>query len=208
VGLFTKPQGPPPLCGARNRQGFRCKLPGSGRGGRCRFHGGASTGAPGNLNALKHGFYSARALPGEACVWAAASGESDLRDEIRLLRVMVVRVMSEMARTSGRGESGLELVEVERSSEPGTRGTVRRVKRRPDLLGYLNRLVRSLAYCSAVERHAQVAGIGTGDSPEEIAAKVREFLAATENIFVKPGQEGFDEIAIGRGANGDDKEPT
>lgn len=31
-------------CGARNRSGGTCKLPGVGVGGRCKFHGGASTG--------------------------------------------------------------------------------------------------------------------------------------------------------------------
>jgi hypothetical protein len=34
-----------PRCGARTRNGERCKAPGNGRGGRCRRHGGASTGA-------------------------------------------------------------------------------------------------------------------------------------------------------------------
>ena len=31
-------------CGAKNRSGVSCGNPGTGRGGRCRFHGGASTG--------------------------------------------------------------------------------------------------------------------------------------------------------------------
>jgi len=31
-------------CGAASRTGSPCRAPGSGRGGRCRFHGGASTG--------------------------------------------------------------------------------------------------------------------------------------------------------------------
>lgn len=36
-----------PRCGATSRQtGEPCKLPGTGAGGRCRFHGGASTGRP------------------------------------------------------------------------------------------------------------------------------------------------------------------
>lgn len=32
-----------PRCGARARSGFPCKQPGSGRGGRCVYHGGKST---------------------------------------------------------------------------------------------------------------------------------------------------------------------
>lgn len=36
-----------PRCGAKSRQtGEPCKLPGLGAGGRCRFHGGRSTGRP------------------------------------------------------------------------------------------------------------------------------------------------------------------
>lgn len=31
-------------CGARTRSGEPCRAPGNGRGGRCRRHGGASTG--------------------------------------------------------------------------------------------------------------------------------------------------------------------
>lgn len=45
-------------CGAKTRSGKPCKtrpMP----NGRCRMHGGASTGAPkGNRNAWKHGHYS------------------------------------------------------------------------------------------------------------------------------------------------------
>ena len=33
-----------PFCGARTRNGAACKRKGSGKGGRCRNHGGCSTG--------------------------------------------------------------------------------------------------------------------------------------------------------------------
>ena len=47
-----------PRCGAKTRLKSKCKgLPMIN--GRCRMHGGASTGAPlGNSNALKHGYYT------------------------------------------------------------------------------------------------------------------------------------------------------
>jgi len=46
--------------GAKTRRGTACASP-SMRNGRCRMHGGKSTGAPkGNQNALKHGLRSAR----------------------------------------------------------------------------------------------------------------------------------------------------
>ncbi|ATW02936.1 hypothetical protein CHN51_04845 [Sphingorhabdus sp. YGSMI21] len=49
-------------CGAKTRSLKSCKSPGMANG-RCRMHGGASTGAPkGNQNAWKHGAYSASTL--------------------------------------------------------------------------------------------------------------------------------------------------
>jgi hypothetical protein len=48
-----------PRCGARTRHGSSCRSPAMPNG-RCRMHGGKSTGAPrGNRNAWKHGHYSA-----------------------------------------------------------------------------------------------------------------------------------------------------
>jgi phage terminase small subunit len=58
-------------CGARTRQGHPCKLP-AGYGtehlgsGKCKYHGGASKGAPKhNKNSEKHGFFS-KYLPEES----------------------------------------------------------------------------------------------------------------------------------------------
>jgi len=49
-------------CGARTRSGKPCQSPAM-KNGRCRMHGGPSTGAPkGNRNAWKHGRYSAEAI--------------------------------------------------------------------------------------------------------------------------------------------------
>lgn len=42
------------LCGAKKRNGEPCKNPGTGRGGRCRMHGGASLVGPAHPN-FKHG---------------------------------------------------------------------------------------------------------------------------------------------------------
>jgi len=52
-----------PRCGAKcKRTGLPCKGPAMANG-RCRLHGGKSTGAPkGNKNALKHGLYTKEML--------------------------------------------------------------------------------------------------------------------------------------------------
>lgn len=47
-----------PRCGAKARSGHPCKAPAIKGKRRCKFHGGRSTGAPGNQNALVHGMYS------------------------------------------------------------------------------------------------------------------------------------------------------
>jgi len=51
-----------PRCGARTRGASSCRAPAM-RNGRCRLHGGKSTGPPkGNKNAFKHGRYTAQAI--------------------------------------------------------------------------------------------------------------------------------------------------
>lgn len=51
-----------PRCGARTRSGTSCRAPAM-QNGRCRMHGGTSTGAPqGNRNAWKHGRYTAESI--------------------------------------------------------------------------------------------------------------------------------------------------
>ena len=53
-----------PRCGAKTRPGSPCRSPAMANG-RCRMHGGPSTGAPkGNQNAFKHGRYTAEAVAG------------------------------------------------------------------------------------------------------------------------------------------------
>jgi uncharacterized protein YjcR len=55
-------------CGAKTRKGAPCRSPAM-RNGRCRMHGGKSTGAPkGNKNAWKHGHYSEVAKAGRSFV--------------------------------------------------------------------------------------------------------------------------------------------
>ncbi len=51
-----------PRCGAKTRKGTPCKSPAM-KNGRCRMHGGKSTGPPiGNQNALKYGYYTKKAI--------------------------------------------------------------------------------------------------------------------------------------------------
>jgi uncharacterized protein YjcR len=63
--------------------------------GRCRMHGGASTGAPkGNTNALKHGIYSDAIREDERPLWDRIElGGVD--DELRLARLQLRRAVKE-----------------------------------------------------------------------------------------------------------------
>lgn len=59
-----------PRCGARTRSGKPCQGPAMKGKKRCRRHGGASTGAPGNRNAFKHGHRSKAHLEAMALIRA------------------------------------------------------------------------------------------------------------------------------------------
>jgi hypothetical protein len=80
-------------CGAKTRAGGTCKKNGMRTNGRCRNHGGASTG-PKNpntkTNALKHGFYSAALLPEERKLFDEAC-VGDIDQEIKLAKVKLFR---------------------------------------------------------------------------------------------------------------------
>lgn len=76
-------------CGAKTRAGGSCKAPAMANG-RCRVHGGSSTGAPKNTNAVKHGFYSDALLPEERDLYERVEIGS-LDDEIKLARVKLHR---------------------------------------------------------------------------------------------------------------------
>ena len=56
--LAVHPMNLSPRCGAKTRRGTECKCPAMANG-KCKLHGGKSTGAPGNKNAWRHGLRSA-----------------------------------------------------------------------------------------------------------------------------------------------------
>ena len=72
-----------PRCGAKTRAGTSCKSPAM-KNGRCRMHGGKSTGAPkGNQNALKHGFYTREAIEGRRYIRQLLKDSKELFQERR-----------------------------------------------------------------------------------------------------------------------------
>ena len=68
-------------CGARTRNANSCRAQAMPNG-RCRLHGGKSTGPPkGNKNALKHGRYTTQAIARRRELRALLQGIKQLTDE-------------------------------------------------------------------------------------------------------------------------------
>lgn len=88
--------------------------------GRCRMHGGKSTGAPENTNAVTHGFYSSALMDDEEKALYAAAKIGDLEDEIRIAKVKLYRFIK---RASSKYDLALEiekaLAEIEISRPSG-----------------------------------------------------------------------------------------
>lgn len=80
-------------CGAKTRAGGQCKAPAM-KNGRCRVHGGKSTGAKVQntaTNAIKHGFYSSALQNDEERLLYSMAEIGGLEDEIRLAKVKLFR---------------------------------------------------------------------------------------------------------------------
>lgn len=94
-------------CGAKTRAGGRCKAPAMANG-RCRVHGGSSTGAPkGTRNALKYGIYTDFMTPDERRL-SAQMKLGHLNDELRLTRIRLRRALA--AEQAAQGEPELQEV--------------------------------------------------------------------------------------------------
>jgi glucans biosynthesis protein len=73
-----------PRCGAKTRRGTPCMSPAVKGKRRCRMHGGApGSGAPkGNKNALKHGFYTRKAIEQRKALRQLIRQAEELLEEI------------------------------------------------------------------------------------------------------------------------------
>lgn len=108
-------------CGAKTRAGGRCRkspLP----NGRCRFHGGMSTGPKtynAGRNALKHGIYS-KYLNDEDQVIYRTQKLGTIDEELRLCRVRLNRALAAEAAANGEAELD-EIVTHDLIGEEGSR---------------------------------------------------------------------------------------
>lgn len=112
------------FCGAKGKQsGQPCKRP-AGWGtlhpgtGRCKLHGGCSPGAPKqNKHARTHGAYETvirdRLSDSEKAVFDSISDESNMSQELKILRFKLLRLLEPVEREMAFGtESGPEIVTI------------------------------------------------------------------------------------------------
>ena len=88
-------------CGAKTRAGTLCKRSGSGAGGRCKFHGGASLAGPAHPN-WKDGRHSKYLPAGLAARYVAGRNDPNLialRDEVALVDVRVGELLEAIGET-------------------------------------------------------------------------------------------------------------
>lgn len=85
-------------CGAKNRAGNPCGKYGL-KNGRCMFHGGKSTGKPGNKNAKKENGVYSKFMSEEDQAIANLAGDrlGKLDSEIKTARVQLARAIKEQA---------------------------------------------------------------------------------------------------------------
>lgn len=146
-------------CGAKTRTGGRCKsapMP----NGRCRQHGGKSTGPKdnrGNQNARKHGIYGSHLTPQEREQFDAIElGAVD--QELRLARIRLARALAAEAEAQGEPEV-IEVVENEGGGEyTPARSEKRRVR---DYTAIIDRL---MARVESLERTRKLLDAGNGDN--------------------------------------------
>lgn len=116
-------------CGAKTRSGKPCRKWALANG-RCRLHGGKSTGPPkGSRNALTHGIYAQALRDDEPEIWHEVHIE-DVDDEIRLVKIQIRRTMIAMGEAIDAPDDesvGFMLQEVKRKNgeytKPGKDGS-------------------------------------------------------------------------------------
>lgn len=148
-------------CGAKTRAGGRCKSAPMANG-RCRMHGGPSTGPKdnrGNQNAVKHGIYRKHLTDEERELFEQIElGAVD--QELRLARIRLARALAAEQDANGEPEV-LEVVENEGGGEyTPARSEKRRVR---DYVGIIDRL---MARVESLERTRKLLDAGNGDNDD------------------------------------------
>ncbi len=167
-------------CGAKTRSGTPCQSQAMPNG-RCRLHGGASTGAGlGNQNARKHGIYSRVLTDEESELWDQVElGKVD--DELRLCRLRLMRAIR--AEAAAKNQPELE----ERAEKPGKPAKGKRKMpvvleqkyKRRDYASLIDRLMGRIESLERTRLDLIKGGAGSGatdTSKEELLRAIAERL--------------------------------
>lgn len=157
--------------------------------GRCKYHGGAGSGAPkGNNNAVKHGIYQQRSdyyedLPGEEKAWVDSLVESMLEDapftkenfhKFQMVREVAIDIHKARASNDYIGEEGVVVENIERDDDGNP------IYRDGELLTKAEENPVNLAYDRLKRTYTkQLKELGImGDSPEAKQAKADKSIAS------------------------------
>ncbi|EMK1731266.1 hypothetical protein V8N76_004572 [Salmonella enterica] len=190
-------------CGAKTRAGTPCKGFAM-KNGRCRMHGGRSTGAPGNRNAIKPGGLYSRYMTPEEQQIADALKLGSLEDEIRLTRIRLLRVL-ELERQADECDGDDDaLLEIEgKTVEPVMLGGMpddedvveRRSYRRRDYPALVDRLTARIAGLEA--QHAQLASMAASTRRQQIELadieKGKQAGGMVQNVIIVPACSNVDD---------------
>jgi hypothetical protein len=163
------------ICGARNRQGEKCKKPPMRGKHRCQLHGGktpTSQNAGTANNRHKHGLYSASLSPAEKEAWDDIPIDT-LDDEIRMIRVWLARAGAMAHEISQDPNSatnlvGFELSEITKVNRGGGKADTTITSKRPDVWARKDRLLGRLAHLVKIRAEldaAKQAAGGEDDAP-------------------------------------------
>ena len=117
------------------------------KNGRCKLHGGLSTGAPkGNTNALKHGIYSKRIQAADLpMVEPIRATIGSIDDELLMVRLQLRRILREQAKADSTYD-GLELCQtIERDGGSESAANSESHYRRRDYTAEIDKLLARIA---------------------------------------------------------------
>lgn len=146
-------------CGAKTRAGGKCRAPAMANG-RCRVHGGASTG-PGenNTNSATHGIYMSHLTEVERGQYVALTlGEVD--HELRLMRIRLARALAAENKADGEPELD-EIVENDGAGEYVARESRKRKVR--DYNGIIDRIAARIESLEKTRKALDSGDGGNGD---------------------------------------------
>ena len=171
-----------PICGAKTRKGTPCTQKAM-QNGRCRMHGGKSTGPKSGKekiakNALSHGIYTSGLSDHEKGIYSDIQGQTGFMDqEIAVARVSLLRAL-EAKQAFLSGEPALICEESEEVS--GTDTKYKTIRRHPDYDQIIDRCLGRIGNLEKIRHEMLNSTPGAKETPEETALRIHQALKQIE----------------------------